>query len=149
MANYQLSYKDYIRKLQRQTSIENKKLLSLKTINEYSDFLYDISDITLDPLAHAYMFKKNNINEYKYVYSDNNIINQIKKNNDVFKNSYNELTGTYGLLSVYFNIKVDDDFMTGYYIAKALIKNRKTDICSFYFGYNKPNLLLGIKYQFG
>lgn len=136
---YRLSYEDYIRKFKLERAGANELLSDLSTIDCFPDQVFLV--FNSPPIDKKYWYKRCfHVNhEYKLDVFDT----------DVTENSqldcYSELQGTNGWLSSQFNdIDITADFLTGYYIAKALIRVRNETVNWFQYGCSNTQLYKGL-----
>lgn len=142
MATFQQSYKDIIRKLKK-TMKEEDDIYDITKVPYFSSYLFELS-CELEPIDTNYWFKKCFKKKHDYnlsLFKSSDCPN--KQHND-----FHELIGKNGWLSPITELPViTDDFMTGYYLAKSFIRDKKGRPI-LYFGAAKAQLMNGIVYEF-
>jgi len=145
MASFQLSYKDYIRKLQKQNQekIDDEKDKALNDIQLYSGDIFEITTTDITPIDIKHWYKK--AFAKKHTYSLDVFSNEGNTENKQ-SNSYKELLGHKGwLYSVCGAKDTNHDFLTGYYFARILVAPVKNaNHVSFHFGCS-PYMISGIE----
>jgi hypothetical protein len=154
MANYKLTYQDYIRKFKKQNKNDDEKKRDISVITEFSSYMFDISSNEFNPIDSLYWYKKSFISRHRYsliTHYSHQPQDQHQKfipkvNNQI--DYYSELVGENGWLSSYYNKIINTaDFLTGYYFAKILIRIRKGELNSFHYGCADNQLIKGIAFQ--
>jgi hypothetical protein len=149
MSLFQLSYKDYIKKI----TVENreKELLNrddaLSNIHLYPSHISDLSN-SIEPIDNIVMYKKISHNKCNYDLQLLDLNSAENKHSDV----YSELVGENSILIPIFKTIPTSDFLTGYYFAKLLIGQsiKSIDGCiSFHFGCSDLQFITGIEKQLG
>jgi hypothetical protein len=149
MALFQLSYKDYIRKLtieSREKELKNRDLI-LDDIQLYPYYINDMSS-AIEPIDNVLMHKRiNNVHCIYNIQLADTAQPDSKKTDD-----YLELTGENSILTPIFRTVITTDFLTGYYFAKLLIGQSIKSIdkaISFHFGCTDLQFITGIEKQIG
>ena len=149
MALFQLSYKDYIRKLtieSREKELKNRDS-ALDDIQLYPYYINDMSS-AIEPIDNVLMHKRiNNIHCIYKIQLQDSTQSDSKKTDD-----YCELTGENSILIPIFHVPITVDFLTGYYFAKLIINQTIKSIdraVSFHFGCTDLQFITGIEKQIG
>lgn len=139
---YKLSYADHIRKFKAERADANKRLSDLRVIDCFPNHIFDIDlPYSKTPIDKKYWYKKCFRREHEYILD--------VFNSDVTQNAqfdcYSELQGKDGWLSPeYDNQAITVDFLTGYYLAKALIRVRNETVAWFQYGCSNTQLYNGV-----
>lgn len=136
MSNFQKSYIDTINKYKKELKNNEEQKIN----NYFSDFLFDVSFIEITPIETPLWYKKINNEDHKYQLDNFSNIQFLNKQ----KNIYSELIGKNGFIcSIIQSNYVNNDFLTGYYLSKFFIKNKK-NISVYNYGCKKLQLINGI-----
>ena len=147
MALFDKTYKDTIRLLKKEKSIEQKREENThNNILPFNLYIYDISDIQLEPFSLPVFYKKNNV-KYKHSYKftrDNDINYNIRRKN-VFADVKVMLEH---VLSNDINDRpiVNNDFLTGYYMGKTGLLGNHNVNSILHLGLSKDGFLRGFYY---
>lgn len=136
--NFKLSYRDYIRRLQKSQSQHNDKhrLLCLEL---YLDYFFDVSCDEFHPISTSLLYRHNLRRNHDYELTDE------KKFSNKKPNYYDELLDKDGVISTLLdtNNKITDDYLTGYYLTKILPKKQNNIV--FFYGMSNISFLQGME----
>lgn len=126
---------------------ETKQRKLILNNNMYQEYMFDLTcnDIGSIQPGKWCTYNNNNINSYNYNLS---VFNNINVNNSNRDDMYKNLQGENNILSSLLNLKdTNADFLTGCYIAKEYLSEKKLPIIYFTGYVSNIQLLSGIKSQ--
>jgi hypothetical protein len=150
---YTPSYRANLQKLKKERAEKHVPVVYTYETNLFSNYLYNISDVNLDTIESIYYFKKSHAAKHKY-----NLPTPDKPSSVRLDNSFKELEIFLPRLIDELKIPViNDDFLTGYYLAKAFIlkniiptksihESLVRTIKSFHVGLSSDGIVRGIWY---
>ncbi len=143
MSFFQRSYKDTLRVLKAETEKkekieENKNSYDIvpNTIN-FAPYIYDISNISLDPFDSNLFYKKSYRRAYEYEFPFDGV-KQNKRRQNFYKHIQEYLT------NIIKERLVNEDYLSGYFITKEMLSIKTKKIKIFMAGLTKDSILHGI-----
>lgn len=138
---YKLSYRDNMKKCMAQKEEADLKISNLSEIKHYPTHIFDINLSTDTSIPKKYWYKKCFRREHEYKLD----AFATDTTENLQHDCYAELHGTNGFISGHYDMDhVTTDFMTGIYIAKALIRVRNENTNWFHYGCAHTQLSKGI-----
>jgi hypothetical protein len=143
MALFQKSYKDILRELKAETekkekqSETNNSYEMVPNTTSFTPYIYDMSDMTFEPYDTNMFYKKSQREffEYEIPVEEKELL---KRKFNYFKQVLEYLT------TVIKDRLINDDYLTGYFIAKELLPIKSRKIKVFMAGLTKDSMLHGI-----
>ncbi len=142
MSQFKKTYQDTLRALKKE---QNTPVVEEKTqpgiLDPYESYIFDISDVELDPIDTTLLYK-NNFAKLKHSYTF--IMPSDAKYSRRQSNPYLDIQAMLPAMIID-STNVDDDFLTGYYLAKFHLDLPKI-ITSYHAGISKDSLMRGLYY---
>jgi len=143
MSLFQLTYKDYIRKFKASKKKDDLEKSDLSQIIYFKENIININLLS-EPIKKKFWYKKCFDFDHNYTLDVFNIDLQDKETQH---DCFHELYGIDGWISscrYNSNVIITSDWLTGYFIAKALIRVRDEPTNWFYYGCAQTQLSLGL-----
>lgn len=145
MAYFKKTYQDNLRELKKeqikQEALKPKEEIK-QLLDPFESYVFDISNIDLDPIELAMLYKKN-FAKIKHTYTFTMPVDAkyVRRQTNIFTDIENILPNIIPDCK-----STDGDFLTGYYLAKYHLRLPKV-LTSFHAGISKDSLTQGIYYS--